>query len=134
MTASITYTGNLRCRAEHIRSGTVIESDAPTDNRGKGEKFSPTDLVCVSLATCMLTTMAMKANDLEVSIDGASADATKHMLSEPRRIGKIEVKVTLPAGANERDRKVLENTGNNCPVVKSLHPAIELVIDYRWEE
>ncbi|MEO8112450.1 MAG: OsmC family protein [Ginsengibacter sp.] len=134
MTASITYTGNLRCRAEHIQSGTVLESDAPTDNRGKGEKFSPTDLVCVSLATCMLTTMAMKANDLEVSLQDAKADVTKHMLSDPRRIGKIEVSVTLPPGANDRDRKVLENAGNNCPVVKSLHPAIELVIDYNWEK
>lgn len=134
MTASITYTGNLRCQAEHIQSGSVLESDAPTDNRGKGEKFSPTDLLCVSLTTCMLTTMALKANDLEVNLQDAKADVTKHMLSDPRRIGKIEVSVTLPAGANERDKKVLESTGNNCPVVKSLHPAIELVIDYRWEE
>lgn len=134
MTAAITYTGNLRCRAEHIQSGTAIESDAPTDNRGKGEKFSPTDLTCVSLATCMLTTMAMKANDLEVDLQGAKAEVTKYMLSDPRRIGKIEALVTLPSGANDRDRKVLENTGNNCPVVKSLHPAIELVIDYQWEE
>ncbi len=134
MTAAITYTGDLRCRAEHIQSGTIIESDAPTDNRGKGEKFSPTDLVCISLATCMLTTMAMKANDFEVSLQGAKADVTKHMLSDPRRIGKIEVSVTLPPGASDRDRKVLENTGNNCPVAKSLHPAIELVINYTWEE
>lgn len=134
MTASITYTGNLRCRAEHAQSGTIIESDAPTDNRGKGEKFSPTDLVCVSLATCMLTTMAMKASDLEVSLQDAKAVVTKHMLSDPRRIGKIEVSLTLPSGANDRDRKVLENTGNNCPVVKSLHPAIELVIGYQWKE
>ena len=134
MTAAITYTGNLRCQAEHIQSGSVLESDAPTDNRGKGEKFSPTDLLCVSLTTCMLTTMAPKANDLEVNLQDAKADVTKHMLSDPRRIGKIEVSVTLPAGANERDKKVLESTGNNCPVVKSLHPAIELVIDYRWEE
>ncbi len=134
MTAAITYTGNLRCRAEHIQSGTVIESDAPTDNRGKGEKFSPTDLTCVSLAGCMLTTMAIKANDLEVNMQGARADVTKHMLSDPRRIGRIEVSISLPAGANERDRKLLETTGNNCPVAKSLHPDIELVINYNWEE
>ncbi|MDQ6764072.1 MAG: OsmC family protein [Bacteroidota bacterium] len=134
MTAAITYTGNLRCRAEHIQSGTVIESDAPTDNRGRGEKFSPTDLTCVSLAGCMLTTMAIKANDLEVNMQGARADVTKHMLSDPRRIGRIEVSISLPAGANERDRKLLETTGNNCPVAKSLHPDIELVINYNWEE
>ncbi len=134
MTAAITYTGNLRCRAEHIQSGTIIESDAPTDNRGKGEKFSPTDLTCVSLAECMLTTMAMKANDLEVNMQDARADVTKHMLSNPRRIGKIEVLVTLPALESDRDKKVLENTGNNCPVVKSLHPDIELDINYTWGE
>ncbi len=134
MTASIIYTGNLRCRAEHIQSNTIIESDAPTDNRGKGERFSPTDLTCVSLATCMLTTMAMKATDLGVSLQDAKADVTKHMLGDPRRIGKIEVSVTLPSGVNDRDRKALENTGNNCPVAKSLHPAIELVIDYQWED
>ncbi len=133
MTASIIYTENLRCQAIHTQSGTTIETDAPVDNKGKGEKFSPTDLVCVSLATCMLTTMAIKANGMEVNLVNANADVTKHMLSDHRRIGKIEVSVTLPSDANERDRKVLENTGNNCPVVKSLHPNIELVINYKWE-
>lgn len=132
MTASIVYTGNLRCEAEHIHSKTTIETDAPTDNRGKGEKFSPTDLLCVSLATCMLTTMAIKAGDLHVDITNSKADVTKHMLSDPRRVGKIEVSVTLPANGSERDRKVLEKTGNNCPVIKSIHPDIELVINYKW--
>ncbi len=134
MTASIIYTGNLRCQAIHTQSGTIIDTDAPVDNKGKGEKFSPTDLVCVSLATCMLTTMGIKANDMEVNLVNANADVTKHMLGEPRRIGKIEVNVTLPSGVNERDRKILENTGNNCPVAKSLHPGIELVIKYEWEK
>ncbi|MEP6596688.1 MAG: OsmC family protein [Ginsengibacter sp.] len=132
MTASIVYTGNLRCRAEHIQSGSIMETDAPTDNRGKGEKFSPTDLTCASLATCMLTTMAIKANDMEVNLADAHADVTKHMLSDPRRIGKIEVTVTLPSGVNENDRRILEKTGDNCPVVKSLHPDIKLMIDYKW--
>ena len=105
MTASIVYTGNLRCEAEHIQSKTTIETDAPTDNRGKGEKFSPTDLLCVSLATCMLTTMAIKAGDLQVDITNSKADVTKHMLSDPRRVGKIEVSVTLPeTGAKEIER------------------------------
>jgi putative redox protein len=132
MTASIVYTGNLRCTARHIQSGTIIESDAPTDNRGKGEKFSPTDLLCVSLATCMLTTMAIKAGELQVDISNAKADVTKHMLSDPRRVGKIEVAVTLPANASETDRKILEKTGDNCPVIKSIHPGIELMINYNW--
>ena len=132
MTASIVYTGNLRCTAQHIQSGTIIESDAPTDNRGKGEKFSPTDLLCVSLATCMLTTMAIKAADLQVDISNAKADVTKHMLSDPRRVGKIEVAVTLPENVNETDRSILEKTGDNCPVMKSIHPQIETVISYTW--
>ena len=132
MTASIIYTGNLRCTAQHVQSGTIIESDAPTDNRGKGEKFSPTDLLCVSLATCMLTTMAIKAAGLQVDITRAKADVTKHMLSDPRRVGKIEVAVSLPANGSERDRKILETTGDNCPVIKSIHPGIELAISYKW--
>ena len=132
MTASITYTGNLRCVAHHIQSGTIMESDAPTDNRGKGEKFSPTDLLCVSLATCMLTTMAIKAGTLQVDMSNAKAVVTKHMLSDPRRVGKIEVAVNLPANGSEADRKILEQTGDNCPVIKSIHPEIELVISYSW--
>ncbi|MEP6947843.1 MAG: OsmC family protein [Ginsengibacter sp.] len=133
MTASIVYTGNLRCTALHIQSGTIIESDAPTDNRGKGEKFSPTDILCVSLATCMLTTMAIKTRELQVDISGSKADVTKHMLSDPRRVGKIEVTLSLPSNAGETDRKILENTGDNCPVMKSIHPQIELVISYKWD-
>ena len=132
MTASIVYTGDLRCTAQHIQSGTIIESDAPTDNRGKGEKFSPTDLLCVSLATCMLTTMAIKAGELQVDITDAKADVTKHMFGDPRRVGKIEVDITLPGNGNENDRKILEKTGNNCPVMKSIHPEIELAISYKW--
>ena len=132
MTASIVYTGNLRCSAQHTQSGTVIESDAPTDNRGKGEKFSPTDLLCVSLATCMLTTMAIKAADLQVDITDAKADVTKHMFGNPRRVGKIEVLLNLPAIDNESDRSTLEKTGDNCPVIKSIHPEIELLISYNW--
>src|SRR5258705_2570655 len=132
MTASIIYQGDLRCLAEHIQSGTGIETDAPTDNRGKGEKFSPTDLLCVSLGTCMLTTMAIKAGELQVDITGAAAAVTKHMLSNPRRVGKIEVAVTLPETGSENDREILEKTGDNCPVIKSINPEIELVISYNW--
>lgn len=132
MTASIIYTGNLRCEVEHTQSKTTIETDAPTDNRGKGEKFSPTDLLCVSLGTCMLTTMAIKANDMDVDITSATADVTKHMYSDPRRVGKIEVAVNLPKLESEKDRKILQKTGDNCPVIKSIHPDIELAIVYKW--
>ncbi len=133
MTASIVYTGNLRCEAEHIQSRTTIETDAPTDNRGKGEKFSPTDLLCVSLATCMLTTIAIKSRELGVDVTNSKAKVTKHMLGNPRRVGKIEVAVTLPSNGSESDQKVLERTGDNCPVIKSIHPDIELVITYKWK-
>src|ERR1017187_8116519 len=134
MTASIVYTGNLRCDARHLQSGTTIETDAPTDNRGKGEKFSPTDLLCVSLGTCMLTTMAIKSAELEVDITNSKATVTKHMFSDPRRVGKIEVDVILPANGTEKDRKILENAGDNCPVMKSIHPDIKLIINYKWKQ
>ena len=132
MTASIIYTGNLRCKAEHIQSKSTIETDAPTDNKGKGEKFSPTDLLCVSLATCMLTTMAIKANELMVDITSATAEVTKHMLGDPRRVGKIEVSVNLPEIESEKNKKILEKTGDNCPVMKSIHPDIEVSLKYNW--
>lgn len=134
MTASIIYKGDLRCEAEHLQSKTTIETDAPTDNRGKGERFSPTDLLSVSLATCMLTTMGIKAADMNVNINNARADVTKHMASDPRRVSKIEVTVTLPGNANEKERIILEKTGTNCPVAKSIHPEIVLVLNYQWTE
>lgn len=133
MTASIIYKGNLRCEAKHTQSGSAMETDAPTDNCGKGERFSPTDTLCVSLATCMLTTMGIKASGMQVDINDAKADVTKHMASDPRRVSKIEVTVSLPKNINEKDRIILEKTGNNCPVAKSVHPDIELVLVYNWE-
>ena len=133
MTASIVYEGDLRCTAKHIKSGTIIETDAPTDNRGKGEKFSPTDLLCVSLATCMLTTMGIKAGDMGVNISGATADVTKHMLADPRRVGQIDVSVVIGANTDEKQKKILENTGYTCPVAKSIHPDIKLNITYTWQ-
>jgi putative redox protein len=132
MTATILYEGNLRCTARHLQSGTMVETDAPTDNHGKGERFSPTDLVCTALATCMATTMAIKANDMKIELNGLTVDVQKHMENDPRRISKIDVKVLFgPALVlDEKDRIVLERTGNNCPVVKSLHPDIGLNIEY----
>jgi putative redox protein len=132
MTASILYDGDLRCIATHVQSNTAIETDAPTDNRGKGERFSPTDLVCTAVATCMVTTMAMKASDMGINLKGTTVFVTKHMLSEPRRIGKIDVTLTFNADTilSEKDRTILERVGNNCPVVKSLHPDVVINIEY----
>ena len=134
MTASIVYKGHLRCECTHLQSGTVIETDAPTDNRGKGERFSPTDSLCVALATCLVTTMALKANDMGINLADTNIAVTKHMLSEPRRIAKIDVILTFPATLQleDKDRIMLERVGNNCPVAKSLHPDLEVNIEYKW--
>lgn len=133
MTASIIYKGDLRCECTHLQSHSVIETDAPTDNRGKGEKFSPTDMLCVSLATCMITTMGIRAIDMNVNLTETKIDVTKHMLSDPRRIGKIDITLHIPnTNIPEKDKKILELIGNNCPVMKSLHPDLELNISYRW--
>ncbi len=134
MTAAIVYKGHLRCECTHLQSGTVIETDAPTDNRGKGERFSPTDTLCVALATCIATTMALKANEMKIDLTNTSVAVTKHMLSEPRRIGKIEIILTFPASlqTEEKDRIILQRVGDNCPVAKSLHPDLAVHIEYHW--
>lgn len=134
MTASIIYTGHLRCQCTHNQSGTVIETDAPTDNRGKGEKFSPTDTLCVALATCIITTMGIKATDMGIELAGTSIAVTKYMLSDPRRVGKVDVILTFPGSLQleEKDRLILQRTGDNCPVAKSLHPEMQLNIVYNW--
>ncbi len=135
MTATILYEGNLRCNAKHLQSNSVIETDAPTDNRGKGERFSPTDLVCTALATCMITTMAMKATDMGIELKDSIVDIKKYMASDPRRISKIDAVVTLPKtlGLDEKDKTILQRTGDNCPVIKSLHPDVIINTRYDWQ-
>jgi putative redox protein len=134
MTASIVYKGHLRCECTHLQSGTVIETDAPTDNRGKGERFSPTDTLCVALATCVVTTMALKAGDMDIDLAGTGIAVTKHMLSDPRRIGKIDVILSFPETLQleEKDRIILQRVGDNCPVAKSLNPEMNVNIEYKW--
>lgn len=134
MTANIIYKGTLRCEATHLQSGSVIETDAPTDNRGKGERFSPTDLLCVSLATCIATTMGIKADDMKIDLTDTTVEVTKHMLPDPRRVAKIEVKLKMPSTLqlDEKDKTILERVGNNCPVTKSLHPDMQVNIEYNW--
>lgn len=134
MTASIVYQGNLRCQCTHLQSGTVIETDAPTDNHGKGECFSPTDTLCVALATCAVTTMAIKAVEMNIDLSDTKIAVTKYMLSDPRRIGKIDVEMNFPAALKltEKERIILQRIGDNCPVVKSLHPNLEVNIQYKY--
>ena len=134
MTARVIYKGDLRCECTHLQSGTIIETDAPTDNRGKGERFSPTDTVCVALATCIITTMGIKAADLQIDLTGTRIDVKKHMLTDPRRIGQIDVTLHFPATLqlDEKDKTILQRTGDNCPVAKSLHPDLKLNVSYNW--
>ncbi|QLG46405.1 OsmC family protein [Costertonia aggregata] len=133
MTSKVTYTGSLRTTCTHLRSGNEFITDAPIDNSGLGEAFSPTDTVATGLASCMLTVMGIKANSLEVDLKDSVAEVTKHMASDPRRISKIEIKFTLPSDISPKHRKILENTANTCPVHYSLHPDIEKTISYNWE-
>jgi len=131
-TSKVTYLGNLRTECEHLKSGSTYITDAPTDNNGKGEAFSPTDTVATGLANCMLTVMGIKARDLEVDLKGSVAEVTKTMASSPRRISKIEVILNLPKLESEKHKRILENTANTCPVHQSLHPGVERVIRFVW--
>jgi uncharacterized OsmC-like protein len=133
-TSKVTYLGNLRTSNEHLKSGDTYITDAPTDNQGKGEAFSPTDTVATGLANCMLTTMGIKAEGLGVVLDGSTASVTKTMASNPRRISKIEITMELPKGVSEKNQKILEHTAKTCPVDYSLHPDIEKVVQFNWGE
>jgi putative redox protein len=134
MTATVIYKGDLRCECTHLQSGTIIETDAPTDNRGKGQRFSPTDSLCVALATCIVTTMALKATDMDINLAGTAIDVTKHMLSDPRRIGKVDIIIKFPTTLklDEKDKTILKRVSDNCPVAKSLHPDLAVNIEYHW--
>jgi putative redox protein len=134
MTSSIIYKGHLRCQATHLQSDSIIETDAPTDNRGKGERFSPTDLLCVSLATCIVTTIGLKAADMQIDLSDTKMEVTKHMLSDPRRVGKVEINIQFPSTLQleEKERIIFQRVGDNCPVKKSLHPDVEVVVKYIW--
>lgn len=132
MTSKVTYLGDLRTNNEHIKSGGTYITDAPTDNHGKGEAFSPTDTVATGLANCMLTVMGIKARQMEVDLSGATAEVTKTMASEPRRISKIEIVLTFPNETSKKERKIFEHTAHTCPVHYSLHPDIEIVLVFNW--
>ncbi|MDB5200898.1 MAG: OsmC family protein [Ferruginibacter sp.] len=135
MTATVIYKGDLRCECTHLQSSSIVETDAPTDNRGKGERFSPTDTLCISLATCMITTMGIRAADMQVDLSDTKIDVTKHMLADPRRIGKIELTLHMPSALKleQKDRELFQKIGDNCPVIKSLHPDLEIVANYIWQ-
>ncbi len=134
MTSQIIYNSDLRTTATHLQSGTIIETDAPTDNQGKGERFSPTDLVATALATCMITTMGIKARSMNILLDGTTADVTKIMASDPRRISKIIVHIYFPKTllVDDKEKAILENTARTCPVERTLHPDCEREFSFNW--
>ncbi len=133
-TSKVIYEGNLRTRATHLASGSIMITDAPVDNFGKGEAFSPTDTTATSLGTCILTTMGIKANQSQWNIEGATVEITKIMGTEPRRIIQIDAIVKFPKGEyEERTKKILENTALTCPVSLSLHPDLKQNVTFIWE-
>ena len=134
MTSEIIYKGALRTEAKHLQSATIIETDAPTDNQGRGERFSPTDLLATSLGSCMLTIMGIKARDMQVDLDGTQVTIKKIMKQDPRRVGGINVDFNFPdrLHVNEKQRSILERAALTCPVAKSIHPDIELDVHFGW--
>jgi len=132
MTSKVTYLGDLRTSSIHLQSGSEIISDAPLDNNGKGEAFSPTDTVANALASCMLTVMGIKARDMGVSLTGSVAEVTKSIQAEPRRISGIKVVFTMKSDADDKAKTILERTALTCPVHQSLHPDIVKDVTFNW--
>lgn len=133
-TAKVTYLGELRTEATHLRSGRQLITDAPPDNQGKGEAFSPTDLLATSLASCMMTIMGIAARDKGIPLAGLGARVVKHMSPAPRRVERIEVHLELDGtGLGEREKAILENAARTCPVARSLRADLvqEVVFNYR---
>ena len=137
MTSTVVYEGDLRTTCTHLRSGNFFETDAPLDNNGKGERFSPTDLMATSLATCMITVMGIKARTMGFDLDGVKVEVEKIMKAEPRRVGGINLAFHFPEALqniDEKSKEILKYTGNTCPVQKSLHPDIEVNVNWgAWQ-
>ena len=132
-TSKITYNGNLRTTAMHYRSKDEIITDAPIDNHGKGEAFSPTDLAATSLACCMLTIIGINADEYGYSIDGTTVELTKIMESNPRRIGEIVVEFTFPKNNySDKEKKLIEASAKTCPIAKSFHPDLKQTIVFNY--
>ncbi len=133
MTSKVTYQGGLRTEAVHLKSGNTIITDAPVDNHGNGEAFSPTDLTVTSLGSCILTIMGIAASNRDIDIKGATADIKKIMASDPRRIARIEINITMPANDySASEKKILEKAAHHCPVGLSLNENTKEVINITW--
>jgi uncharacterized OsmC-like protein len=134
MTSTVIYEGELRTVALHTASGTTIETDAPIDNQGKGERFSPSDLVATALGSCMLTIMGQKAREMKIDLKGTRIEIQKIMKPDPRRISGISLTFHLPTDLQltEKSITVLQRAAETCPVIKSIHPDIEVEVNYNW--
>lgn len=130
--AHIDYQGELHCTAQHLRSGKEIETDAPLDNNGKGEAFSPTDLMSTSLGLCMITIMGIKARDMGIDLKGTKISVGKVMASNPRRVAEVHLNLTIPTPVSEKDKLILEAAGKACPVAKSLAPELVQKVQFHW--
>jgi uncharacterized OsmC-like protein len=132
-TVKTTYLGDLRTENIHLQSGSKIITDAPLDNRGKGEAFSPTDLLATSLGTCIMTIMGMKALDNGIDLTGTEIEITKIMASAPRRVGEVILEFNFPKkGYSEEDKLLIESVAATCPVPLSVHPALKQTIVFNW--
>lgn len=133
-TATVKYLGELRSEATHVKSGQKILTDAPTDNHGRGEAFSPTDLLSTSLACCMVSLMGIVANTHNITLGEIDADVTKTMAANPRRVSRIEVEVRFTGVTyTDKEKQILERAAMTCPVFLSLHPDIEKDVRFVWE-
>ena len=131
----LSYEGDLHCSAIHTPSGSTLVTDAPVDNNGRGQAFSPTDLVATALASCMATVIGIVAKRKEIAVEGMTVVVRKHMTTDlPRRISRLELDLDIPLPASHPDRKILESAARGCPVHHSIHPDIELVMNWKWQE
>ncbi|MFM6976819.1 MAG: OsmC family protein, partial [Sphingobacteriaceae bacterium] len=127
------YLGELRTQAKHVGSGNELITDAPLDNQGKGEAFSPTDLLATSLGSCMLTLMGIAAREQQVNIKGTTCAITKIMGTEPRRVVEVQITFNFPKNEfNDKVKTVLERAAHTCPVAKSLHPDLKQTVVFNW--
>lgn len=126
------YQGDLHCHAEHLPSGVTLTTDAPEDNHGRGESFSPTDLVATALGTCVATIMGIQADQLDVELEGMEITVKKEMASNPRRIDSLRTEVWVPVSPDEKTQRRLERAARHCPVHESVHPDVDAPVVFHW--
>ncbi len=131
----LSYEGDLHCSAVHTPSGNTLVTDAPLDNNGRGQAFSPTDLLATALGSCMATVIGILAKRKEIAVEGMAVTVRKFMSDDqPRRVRRLELDLQMPLPASHPDRKLLESAARGCPVHHSIHPDIEVVMNWLWQE